>query len=104
MNLVVCKRDVQAVTAVACLCSQSFGSDVHQSAGDRADSPVSSGHTRLMATEVSQQRLDAYKTLAAAREVLAAVCDYSAGISLSSVVETTAQAFRGKRPRSSVRP
>ena len=46
-----------------------------------------------MATEVPQQRLDARKTLAAAREVLAAVCGYSMGVSLTSVVETTAQAL-----------
>ena len=46
-----------------------------------------------MATQVPQQRLAVYNTLAAVREVLAAFCGYSMGISLSAVVETTAQAL-----------
>ena len=45
-----------------------------------------------MATEMPQLRQDAYKTLARFQQKLKAVCSYSMGVDLSSVVDASAHA------------
>ena len=61
MSLVTSKRSGHQVTVVACLCSQSFGSDALclQSAGDRAAPPTLCDRDCHMATEEPQLRLRA---------------------------------------------
>ena len=72
-------RDHSVSTVVACLCSQSCGSDDSERGVDSAVSLVCQTG-RPMGTEVPQLRQEAYQTLVRVQQKLKAFCSYSMGV------------------------
>ena len=87
----ISKHDAKAHAAIACVCSQSFGSDARKGGVDPAEPSVCE-FGNSMATEVPQLRLDDYETHARVRNALTAFCNCSMGVSLTAVVDSSAHA------------
>ena len=84
-------RERNMTSAVACLCSQAFGSVGCEGGVDPAVLPVCPV-AGPMATEAPQIRQEAYNTRARFEQVLKSFCGYSMGVDLTSVVDPFAHA------------
>ena len=91
VSLVTSQHGASTHVAIACLCSQSFGSDACKGGVDPAE-PSGCEFDNSMATKVPQLRLDANETLARVRGTLTAFCNYSMGGTLTTAVDSSAHA------------